>query len=94
MQIVSAGDNLHEMLKPILWKKKEKNWRQFAWNVKACIMEKIRKYFKFVYWNFYSACSVLTILDVWGENLSIWALCIAPDKVLFFYPPNHVVGTH
>ena len=25
MQIVSSGDNLHEMLNPVFWEKKEKN---------------------------------------------------------------------
>ena len=26
MQIVSLGDNLHDMLKPIFWKKKSENY--------------------------------------------------------------------
>ena len=36
MQIVSYGDNLHVMSKPVLW-------RQFACNVKTCFLGKIRK---------------------------------------------------
>ena len=39
MQIVSIGDNLHEMSNPVFWEK----WRQFAWNVKSCFLGKIRK---------------------------------------------------
>ena len=39
MQIVSNGDNLHEMSNPVLWEKR----RQYAWNVKFCFLWKTRK---------------------------------------------------
>ena len=36
MQIISSGDNLHGMSNYL-------QWRQFAWNVGSCCLEKKRK---------------------------------------------------
>ena len=47
MHIVSIKDNLHEMSKPLFLEKIRKLFQningEFAWNVKACFLEKIRK---------------------------------------------------
>ena len=57
MQIVSVGDNLHEISNPVFWGKKEKifkkqdlifhanclHWRKFVYNVKSCFLGKTRK---------------------------------------------------
>ena len=39
------------------------HWREFAWNVKSCLLRKIRKIFQnVIYWNFYPACKALNLL--------------------------------
>ena len=49
MQVVSTGDNLHEMSKPVFWEKQEKYFKMLSaenFTQRAKCKEPIRKYKK------------------------------------------------
>ena len=70
------------------------DWRQFAWNVKTCLLVKIRKLFQNVTcWNFYPACnmeiSTIKILQtnvefLWVTYLTMLSANSADNKLTIF----------
>ena len=54
-------------------KNKRNNWRQFAWNVKSCFLEKIRK-------NSTSNCDIFLIFSR-KQDLTFHANCIYAETI-------------